>query len=130
MRAAISRPVAVEAAKMRPSATEPSAEAHDPPSNAEKQSPSTEMTFATPAIAAASLAPTPPGQRTVALPPAAPTSWAVTGCRLFPEISAMTVTMIIPPQITFASSRSLATTVGTFSAPSNFCPAGFSAGGE
>ena len=120
IRAAISRPFAVEAAMTRPSVSEPMADAHAPPSKDEKQSPSTEMTLATPDNAAASAAPMPPAHNTVAFPPAAPTNWAVTGCRLFPDVSAMIVTISIPPQITFASSRNLLTTVETLSAPSNF----------
>ena len=116
-----------------PPETEFRASAQAPPSKLPKQSPTTEITLATPDIEAASSAPNPPAHSTVGVPPmvtAAPTSWAVTGCNLSPEDSAITVTSIYSPQITFASSRNLLTTTATESAPSNFCPGGFSGGGE
>ena len=58
------------------------AEAHAPPSKILKQSPFAEITFSTPFIFAASVAPTPFGQITVELEPilaAAPISWYVVG---------------------------------------------------
>ncbi len=77
IRAATSRPIGLADARITPLHTELIAEAHAPPSNVEKQSPTTEITFSTPAIVAASAAPMPPGQMTVEPLPrddAAPTS--------------------------------------------------------
>jgi len=121
---ATSRPIDVAPAITTPEHCEEIALAHAPPSNVEKQSPTTETTFETPSMLAASSAPIPQGTTTVGAAPselAAPTSCAVIGWIELPEVSAITVHSILsPPQITFASSRSLPTTVDTDSAPSNF----------